>query len=264
MSDQTSSDALNDFDARSLTFDDDTRTVYVAGSGPGVIVMPEIPGITPDVARFARWVRDAGFTVWMPSLFGRDGAAPTMELAGEVLESLCVRREFEVFAKNGPSPMTQWLRKLAAHAHSECGGPGVGAIGMCFTGNFALSMMLEESMLAPVMSQPSLPFDDPAGTFVSAEDMTTIRCRLDNENLTVRAYRFEGDSYCQASRFASFERQLGDRFEARVLPDASAGSVGWLGIAHSVVTTSLIDEAGQPTAQARDEILDFFGNRLRG
>jgi dienelactone hydrolase len=208
---QTTDDPLDDFEQRSLTFDDDTKQVYVMGSGPGVVVMTEMPGITPHVARFARWVRDAGFTVWMPSLFGRDGAAPTGELAGEALRSVCVRREFEAFANGESSPMVAWLRRVAAHAHAECGGPGVGAIGMCFTGNFALAMMLEPSVLAPVMSQPSLPFDDPAGTFVTDEDMSAVKQRLDDDDLTVMAYRFDGDPYCRAARFDSLSQALGDR-----------------------------------------------------
>jgi dienelactone hydrolase len=260
---QAPDDELSDFESRSITINDETRSVYVAGHGPAVVVMPEIPGITPDVARFARWVREAGFTVWMPSLFGKDGGAPSPELVGEAIGSLCVRREFEAFARNDPSPMTQWLRQLAAQAHMESGGPGVGAIGMCFTGNFALSMMLEESMIAPVMSQPSLPLDDPAGTFINDEDMVAIKSRLDRDDLTVRAYRFEGDGYCQAARFAALEEALGERFEATVIPDTAAGNLGWIGTAHSVVTTSLIDEEGQPTAQARDEILEFLASRLR-
>lgn len=255
-------DALTDFDRVDLTFDEDTKATYRSGSGPAVVVMTEMPGITPDVARFARWVRDAGFTVWMPSLFGTDGAAPTIELATEALGSLCVRREFEAFAAGSPSPMAQWLRKLAASAHAECGGPGVGAIGMCFTGNFALSMMLEPSVLAPVMSQPSLPLDDPAGTFLTPPELEAVGERLRQDDLTVKAYRFEGDSFCRAERFQAFESALGDRFDARVLPDDAAGAIGWVGVPHSVVTTSLIDEAGQPTAQARDEILNFFATRL--
>ena len=123
-------DQLLDFERQDLTFDDEMMRVYVAGTGPAVVVMTEMPGITPLVARFARWVRDAGFTVWMPSLFGVDGAAPTMELAGQALRSVCVRREFEAFANGESSPMARWLRQLAAHAHGICGGPGVGAIGM--------------------------------------------------------------------------------------------------------------------------------------
>jgi dienelactone hydrolase len=255
---------MNDFDCRELTFDDEAKRVYVAGSGPAVVVMCELPGITPDVARFARWVRDAGFTVWMPSLFGTDGAVPSAERAGEVLRTGCVRREFAAFASGSPSPMASWLRQLAAHAHAESGGPGVGAVGMCFTGGFALSMMLAPSVLAPVMSQPALPLDDPAATFVSDSDMAAAKQRLDAEDLTVLAYRFEGDTYCQAARFASFAEALGDRFVARVLPDSAAGEVGWVGVPHSVLTTSLVDEAGQPTAAARDEIIEFLRARLRG
>ena len=257
-----SDDRLEDFERRELTFEDEVKAVYVAGSGPAVVVMSEVPGITPDVARFARWVRDAGFTVWMPSLFGADGAAPTAESAGAVFRAGCVRREFAAFAGGSPSPMATWLRRLAAHAHAESGGSGVGAVGMCFTGGFALSIMLEASVLAPVMSQPALPFDDPASTFVLDADMAAVKSRLDDEGLTVLAYRFEGDTYCQAARFASFERALGDRFVGRVLPDSAAGEIGWVGVPHSVLTTSLIDAPGQPTAAARDEIIEFFRSRL--
>src|SRR4051812_2546795 len=156
-------DPLEDFTRRDITLDLVSRVVYVAGSGPAVIVMTEMPGISPQVARFARWVRDAGFTVYMPSLFGRDGAVPQAEEGLAVLKQACVSAEFRAFAGQGSSPVTRWLRALAALAHGECGGRGVGAIGMCFTGNFALTMMLEPAMLAPVLCQPSLPFDHPAG-----------------------------------------------------------------------------------------------------
>src|SRR5215212_9205705 len=98
--------------------------------------MSEMPGITPDVARFARWVRDAGFAVYMPSLFGRDGAYPTVEEGIEVFKRACVSAEFRALKAGESSPVTSWLRALARHAHHECGGKGVGAIGMCFTGNF--------------------------------------------------------------------------------------------------------------------------------
>lgn len=254
---------FEDFQTTELTFDDDTKRVYVAGSGPAVIVMTEFPGITPDVARFARWVRDAGFTVWVPSLFGRDGAAPTMELAGQAMGSACVRREFAAFADGVPSPMVNWLRQLAAHAHVMCGDPGVGAIGMCFTGNFALSMMLEPAVLAPVMCQPSLPLDDPARVFMHSDEIEQVKERLDADDLTVLSYRFEGDPHCRAARFENYARCLGNRFVPTVLPDSAAGDVGWLGVAHSVVTTSLIDAQGEPTANARDEIIRFLQNRLQ-
>src|SRR5947207_10562752 len=183
-------DRLEDFDARQITLDGVTKKVYVAGSGPAVIVMAEMPGISPQVARFARWVRDAGFTVYMPSLFGRDGAVPGAEEGAAIFQRACVSAEFRALAANQSSPVTNWLRSLARLAHAECGGPGVGAIGMCFTGNFALTMMLEPSMLAAVLSQPSLPLKEPAGLEIAPEEIKAVHDRLEREDLTVLAYRF--------------------------------------------------------------------------
>jgi dienelactone hydrolase len=266
-------DPLDDFDARDITLDGVTKKVYVAGSGPAVIVMTEMPGISPQVARFARWVRDAGFTVYMPSLFGRDGVVPSVEEGTAIVQRACISAEFRAFANkkgaNTSSPVTQWLRALARLAHEACGGPGVGAIGMCFTGNFALTMMLEPSMLAPVLCQPSLPFDDPAGLESGSDELVAVRQRLEKDDLTVMAYRFEGDKICKAERFAAYAEALGPRFVSRILPDSAANRTDLnpffervVATPHSVVTAHLIDEAGQPTLAARDEILAFFARRL--
>ena len=261
-------DSLEDFARRDITLDGMTKRVYVAGSGPAVIVMTEMPGISPHVARFSRWVRDAGFAVYMPSLFGRDGAVPGVEEGTAVFQAACVSAEFRALGGNQTSPVTTWLRSLARLALGECGGAGVGAIGMCFTGNFALTMMLEASMLAPVLSQPSLPLKDPAGLEIAPEDIKAIRDRLEREDLTVMAYRFAGDRFCRAERFAAYAAALGDRFIGRVLPDSAANTdvapffARHVACPHSVVTAHLIDEAGQPTIAARDEILSFFARRL--
>lgn len=261
-------DALSDFAARSISLDGITKTVYIGGAGPAVIVMAEMPGISPHVARFSRWVRDAGFTVYMPSLFGRDGAYPTVEEGIEVFTVACVSAEFRAFAANESSPVTLWLRALARLAHQECGGPGVGAIGMCFTGNFALTMTLEPAVLAPVLCQPSLPLNDPAGLEISRHEIKAVRERLDRDELTVLGLRFNGDRFCTAQRFLAYSEALGDRFIARVLPDAAANPKTppffehVVASPHSVVTAHLIDKIGQPTLAARDEILHFFAERL--
>lgn len=261
-------DPLEDFTRREITLEGVAKKVYVAGSGPAVIVMTEMPGISPHVARFSRWVRDAGFTVYMPSLFGRDGAVPGADEGAAVFQRACVSAEFRALRANQTSPVTQWLMALARLAHQECGGPGVGAIGMCWTGNFALSMMLEPAVLAPVLSQPSLPLNDPAGLEISPADIQAVRRRLDKEKLKVLAYRFEGDKFCRAQRFAAYAEALGDRFVGRVLPDSAANPdvppffSTHVPTPHSVVTAHLIDEAGQPTVAARDEILAFFAERL--
>lgn len=270
MGDLLQDDPLMDFSAGDITLLDVTKRVHVSGAGPAVIVMAEMPGISPHVARFARWVRDAGFTVYMPSLFGRDGAVPDADEAAGVFRRACVSAEFRAFGGGASSPVTAWLRALARHAHAACGGPGVGAIGMCFTGNFALSMMLEPAVIAPVLSQPSLPLDQPDGLEISNGDAAAIRGRLEHEDLTVLAYRFGGDAFCRAERFAAYSQALGDRFVSRVLPDAAANPgprppffEKFVGTPHSVVTVDLIDKAGEPTRVARDEILAFFRDRLK-
>jgi dienelactone hydrolase len=214
------------------------------------------------VARFARRVRDAGFTVWMPVLFGTQGGPVTQGTMLTTLARTCVSREFRAFAANASSPVTRWLRALAAHAHPLSGGKGVGAIGMCFTGNFALSMMLEPAMLAPVLSQPSLPMLRRGGMHIAPDELAAVKARMEREDLTVLAYRFEGDPFCREERFAAYQSALGDRFQGRVLPD-SAALPGTPLRPHSVVTLHLVDREGEPTRKALDEILDFFTRRLR-
>ncbi len=256
-------DPLEDFERRDIELLGQSKLVFVAGSGPAVIVMSEMPGISPQVARFARMVRDAGITVFMPQLFGVPGrpVAPGPS-AFAVIARACISREFRAFASNRSSPVTAWLRALAAHAHPLCGGRGVGAIGMCFTGNFALSLMLEPAVRAPVLSQPSLPFSNRAGLHIAPDELAAVKQRLEREDLNVLAYRFEGDPFCRAERFAAYQQALGDRFVGRVLPDSAANPDAPMKSPHSVVTLHLIDRAGEPTRAAVDEILGFFRQRL--
>ena len=261
----TERDLLDDFTTREIELENKCKRVFVSGSGPAVIVMAEMPGISPEVARFARWVRDAGFTVYMPDLFGDPGRPITSlkELHGfGVIVKGCISREFHAFRANSSGPIAQWLRALARLALSESGGKGVGAIGMCFTGNFALSMMLEPAMLAPVLSQPSLPMGNDAGLHIAPEELQAIKTRMVAEDLTVLAYRFAGDSYCKAARFDAYQAALGDRFVPTVLNDGDAAPDAISTNPHSVVTQHLIDEAGQPTRQAVDDIIAFFIRRL--
>ncbi|GAA0948838.1 dienelactone hydrolase family protein [Actinocorallia libanotica] len=264
-----SDDAIADFSHRLVDVDGVMKMVHVAGSGPAVVLMPEMPGVSPDVLRLARWVRDAGFTVYVPSLFGTDGAYPTAEGGEEVIRRTCVSAEFRAFAGGGTSPVTVWLRGLARQAHAECGGPGVGAIGLCFTGNFALTMMLEPAVIASVVNHPSLPLDDPAGLELSDEDAHAVKERVSRDGLKVLAYRFDNDRWCTGQRFAAYRTLLGDAFDGRVLPGGSANTDpppffrDIVQTPHSVVTAHFIDEDGHPTVKARTEILTYLTDRLR-
>ncbi|HZR82874.1 MAG TPA: dienelactone hydrolase family protein [Candidatus Binatia bacterium] len=255
-------DPMTDFERREIELLGVRKRVYVSGTGPAVIVMAEMPGISAHVLRFARIVRDAGFTVWLPALFGTEGGPVTIPSGLVTMVRACISREFRAFAANESSPVVRWLRALAAHAHPLCGGKGVGAIGMCFTGNFALSMMLEPAVLAPVLSQPSLPMFQAGGMHIAPDELAAVKQRMEREDLTVLAYRFAGDRFCRAERFAAYEAALGDRFQGRVLPDSCAMQ-GTPMSPHSVVTLHLINRDGEPTRAAVDEILAFFAKRLK-
>jgi dienelactone hydrolase len=258
--------SLEGFDSFSFSADGAGRTVYRRGRGPGVVVIHEIPGITPEVARFGRIVADDGFTVFMPHLFGTPGKPLSIPYVLGQMTRACISREFAVLARNESSPITSWLRALCRHAHAECGGPGVGAIGMCLTGNFALALMVDEAVMAPVLSQPSLPFPvtaaHRAALHVSPAALDVIRRRA-RAGCGVLGLRFTGDPLCPAERFATLRRELADGFEAIEI-DSSPGNPHGIGrIAHSVVTTDLVDAAGHPTREALDRVLALFRQRLR-
>ena len=145
--------------------------------------------------------------------------------------------------------------------HERCGGPGVGAVGMCFIGNFALSLMLEPVVIKPILSQPSLPLANASGLHIEPSELERIRARLVDEDLTVSAYRFEGDRLCTSARFEAYQEALGSAFEPRVLPDASAKQ--GTGIPpHSVVTHHLVDEHGEPMFEALQDMIEFLRLRL--
>lgn len=263
-------DDLSDFTLRTVSLLGRTRRVHVSGQGPGVIVMHEMPGISPHVVRFARWVRDRGLTVYLPSLFGVDGALGDADSGARIFRRLCVSKEFRALGGGESSPVTMWLMALARLAHQECGGVGVGAVGMCFSGNFAITMMLEPSVVAPVACQPSLPVDQPGALEMSQAELTAVQERLDRDGLTVLAYRFEGDQVCTRARFDAYRQALGASFVSRELPDAAANAdpppffAAHVAYPHSVITAHLVDREGEPTIAARDEILDFLVGRLRG
>ncbi|MBI1250199.1 MAG: dienelactone hydrolase [Alphaproteobacteria bacterium] len=255
-------DRLEDFEKRSFSHDGVDRNVFAAGSGPGVIIIHEIPGITPEVARFARMVRDAGFRVFLPSLLGAPGKPNSPNYLLQSSFRACVAREFVLFADNRTSPIVDWLKALAQRVKAECGGRGVGALGMCLTGNFALAMMVEPAVTAPVLCQPSLPANKPDGLGLSPQDVTAVRTRLETENLRALGYRFEGDSLCRAARFTAFSAAFGPRFQAQALPDSAAKPDTFMRNPHSVVTTHLVDERGSVTREKVDEIIAFFRDAL--
>ena len=258
-------DDLSDFERTSFTSGGRTRIVFRIGTGPAVIVMAEIPGITPKVAAFARRVAGIGCTAVVPHLFGEPGKDETPLDGLRTIAAGCVSREFSTFAIGKTSPVVTWLRALAADEHARCGGPGVGAIGMCFTGGFALAMAVDDRILAPVLSQPALPFPLSArhkrSIDISPGDLAVVKNRCAAEGLEVLGLRFKGDKLSPGERFDFLREQLGDAFVAVELEDSEAGA-DTPTPPHSVVTRNLVDEPGEPTRAALDQVLDLFRTRL--
>ena len=255
---------IPDYEKFEFTYGGTTRPVYRRGIGPGVIVIHEIPGIHPTVIRFANWVVDAGMTVFMPELLGTTGKARSNAYIAHSFGLACIRREFSVLAANRSSPITEWLRALAKEAHDELGGPGVGAVGMCLTGNFALSMMMEPSVIAPVLSQPSLPLSlgsaRKAALHISPEELANLKRRA-ADGCSVIGLRFTEDPMCPPERFETLRQELGSAFEAFEIDSATCPNAPPPG-PHSVLTEDLVDEEGHPTREARDRVIQFFQERL--
>ncbi len=230
------------------TTDGVTHPTYRKGTGPGVIVIHEIPGLTPEVIGFGEEVVAAGFTVVMPHLFGKPEEPMGALSVAKTLRQVCVSREFTKLATGETTPVAGWLRSLARGLHAELGGPGVGALGMCFTGGFALAMMVDDAVAAPVVTQPSAPFavgkKRSADLNLSPADLTTVKERA-AAGCEVLGLRYRKDP-AVGTRFDTLTREIGDKF-IRVEFD---------GKGHSTVTAHRQQEGV-------DRVLAFFEEKLR-
>jgi dienelactone hydrolase len=222
------------FDVTSMTFHDRTRDVLVAkAGGRPVIIMHELFGLTPSVIDFARLLVAAGFKVYLPVIFGATDPADTKWLRALP----CVLFQFRVLTSNDPGPWADWIRDLASFAYTHNPpGKGVGVIGMCVTGNLALSAALNPHVTAPVMSEPSLPLFREGGLHVSAEELSAVKLRVTHEALVIRGYRFEKDTLCKAARFEQLAKTFGAGFQGTAIPSDKK--------LHSVFTKDLRDDHG--------------------
>ncbi len=277
MSNVAPSGELETYRADHFTADGTTHSVFRKGSGPAVIVITEMPGITPMVLGFADRLVDMGCSVVLPDLYGTagresfDGRAVASTLySTRSIVSGCISRDFSTFALDRTSPIAGWLRPLARAEHERCGGPGVGAVGMCFSGGFALAMASDPAVVAPVVSQPSLPLpvsgSRRSAIDVSAADLDAVADRCAAEGLRVLGLRFNGDPVVPEERFAHLRKHLGDGFISIEL-DQEDGNPAALesptvSSHHSVLTSSLVDEPGAKTHDALEQVLEFFRSRL--
>lgn len=228
------------------------HNVYTKGNGPVVVIIQELPGIGKATLRLADKFETEGFTVVLPHLFGPLGR---ISMLGNTVRVMCMRREFRIFETGKASPIVDWLRALCQDLKTRHEVDGVATIGMCLTGNFAISLMADDAVLAGVASQPSLPVNNHSGLHMSGDEVTAIRAGLDKKG-PMRAFRFEDDKLCRAERFSGIDEAFNDdreRVRLKTLP----------GKGHSVLTLDFVDEADHPTSNAFQDVLAYFRSALK-
>lgn len=250
------------FTAAGFTYD-----VYRKGEGPGVVLIPEMPGLHPGVLALGNHLVDNGFTVAAPSLFGTPLKSITSPSAALTLVRGCVAREFAAFATNADRPVARYLRALARDLNERTPGRGVGVIGQCFTGGFALAAAVDDSVLAPVLSQPSLPMPltarhrrDPG---VSEGELRIVEQRAVNDGLCALGLRFSEDRLAPAERFQTLKQRLGDAFEVIEIDSGRGNPHGFSPLAHSVLTREVREVDGHPAYEARKRVVQFLSERIR-
>ncbi|AKS32883.1 dienelactone hydrolase family protein [Mycolicibacterium goodii] len=257
---------LTGWSAAPFTAAGQTYDVYRKGEGPGVVLIPELPGLHPGVLALGNHLVDNGFTVAAPSLFGTPAAEPLRPGAVGVIVKACVTREFAAFATNADRPVAHYLRALARDLNATTPGKGVGVIGQCFTGGFALAAAVDESVLAPVLSQPSVPLPltprhrrDPG---LSKEELDIVEKRAAEEGLCALGLRFSKDWMAPADRFTTLKARLGDAFEVIEIDSGKGNPHGFGTSAHSVLTQEVREVDGHPAYEARRRVVQFLTERL--
>lgn len=260
--------ALTDYDARSYTFEGKTRSVFVRGNGPAIIVMHELPGMTPECLALGDRLASRGFSVYLPLFFGSAGQKSSNLRNLGYLVRFCISREWNALALGVTSPVANWVRALARQAHQECGGKGIGAIGMCLTGSFVIPLLLDPVVLAPVSLQPARPLpltrSRRRDLGVSPDDLEGARERLEQGHLTILGCRFTNDRVCPPEKFEEMSRCFGGTFE-RIEIDSSKGNPHGIDTkAHSVLTGNYCDAEDHPTRKAFERVVELFTLRLLG
>ncbi|WP_130178277.1 dienelactone hydrolase family protein [Cryobacterium sp. SO1] len=283
--------ALTGFTESAFSHNGYSHQVFTAGNGPGVVLLHEIPGLHPGVVDLARRLVDRGFRVYLPSLFGTPGAVVTTGAMLRAIGRICVSREFRGLTRQ-PAGATGWLRALVRQAWADGAGTagagtadagtagsntagvdpsrgtGVGVIGMCLTGGFALATALEPAVLAAVLSQPALPLplgaSGRASIGLAPRDIDTLKERTTDgpEGLGILALRFTDDRGCPPERFQTLRTEFGAGFESIEIDSSPGNAAGIASSAHCVLTVSLVDEPGHPTRAALDRTVEFLAERL--
>jgi dienelactone hydrolase len=228
-------------------------------AGPPVLVFHELPGLNDSTLRVAERIGAHGdLTPVLPVLLGSAGQDSALQ--GAV--PLCVGWEFVSFATGRTSPIVGWLRGLAARESALAGGSSVGVVGMCFSGGFALSMVVDPLVEVAVASQPSLPLTYrgwPARKArdlgLSPGDLACVKGRVSRGEAVVRAVRYAEDKVSPPARMKRIAQELGSGVVMTPI----------LGTRHSVLADGAADRLAHPdAARALNEVVRLLRERLVG
>jgi len=207
-----------------------TKTVFAGGQGRAVLLMHDVAGLTPGCIALAERFARGGLRVYMPLLFGWPGQSSRVLGFGQAALS----RNFNLFADEGTSALTDWLRPLCREISARDHGHRIGVVGMGITGSLAFSLLMESCVAAAVASHPSTPFPlaDRSRTYlgIPEEHLVNLRTRSDVRML---GWRFSEDRLCPPQRFRRLAQLMGRRFDGREI--LSGEGTAFAATAHAVL-----------------------------
>jgi dienelactone hydrolase len=254
-----------------------THRVFQGGSGPSLLLMHELPGLSAACTAFALRLIARGFQVFMPQMIGpllQDQAAGN-------LAKMCISREFGYLRSGTDTPVTAWLRDLARRVANEQQ-TRVGAIGMCLTGAFVI-LLIEPAVHAAVASQPGIPFNPlylQSGKFgrgdwerqlnVSDAVLDEAVSAVKSRNKAVLIQRFAEDRICPAARVQRLADAFGPNAQAWASIPTSPRRPPSRMPPHAVLTTEydVVHQRADvppddPTELALQSVVRFFSKHLK-
>lgn len=230
-----------EFDGPLIGDDHISHRVYVRGDGPPIIIWQELPGILPETITLAQKMAEAGYTIYLPHLFGPLGK---FAIGRNLVRLICIRREFHIFASRKSSPVTNWMRALCQEVQTRHDGMQVGTVGMCLTGNFALTLMADDAVIGGVASQPSMPIHSQRALHMSDDEVAATKAGMKAKGPAL-SMRYTHDPICRAAKMKSLKETFGDGI---VIHDI-------IGKGHSLLTAHWSDEA-------YDKMMAYFSERF--
>ena len=230
------------------------KTVHYRGTGPTVVLLHELNGLSPGCVDFGTELACHGYKVFMPKLFGH----PMQDNIVFGAIEACLGG-FSCYATAKDSSVSKWLRAFVENLGTRTlDGRGIGVIGMCLTGALPLGVMKGTKVRAVVMSQPALPFGKGKDESVGVSERTILDAK--ESGVPILGFRFKADKLCTGKRFEYLKGRFGeDQFHGHELCTPAGFHPDGTHRAHAVLTGLF----GEKKAWARKKVLELMDANLR-